>query len=86
MPARALGWEDNFIVPKQFDIEIMTLIQKKQIVPKVRNHVVREVAARMLDHCLYPTDNQYKVVSAKVVRQFPVLADTVIGTGYVSKS
>ena len=84
VPARALGWEDNFKIPKQYDIEIMAMIEKKQITPKVRSHVVREVAARMLDHCLYPTKNQYQVISAKVVQEFPVLADTRIGTGYVS--
>ena len=60
------------------------MMEKKQITPKVRNHVVREVAARMLDHCLYPTNNQYQVVAAKIIGQFPVLADTLIGTGYVS--
>ena len=80
VPARALGWEDDFKIPQQFDIEIMAMIEKKQITPKVRNHVVREV----LDHCLFPTKNQYQVVTAKVVQQFPVLADTLVGTGYVS--
>ena len=84
MPARALGWEDDFQVPRQFDIEIMRMMEKKQITPKVRNHVVREVAARMLDHCLFPTNNQYQVVASKVIRQFPMLSDTMIGTGYVS--
>jgi len=33
-------------------MEIMSMVEKKQITPKVQNHVVREVAARMLDHCL----------------------------------
>lgn len=86
VPARALGWEDDFEIPKQYDMEIMAMIEKKQITPKVRNHVVREVAARMLDHCLFPTKNQYQVVSAKIIQQFPVLADTRIGTGYVSSA
>ena len=62
----------------------MALLDKKMVTPKVRNHIVREVATRMLDHCLYPTDRQYQVVAAKVVRQFPVLADKQIGTGHVS--
>ena len=84
VPARALGWEDNFKIPRQFDIEIMSMIEKKQITPKVRNHVVREVAARMLDHCLYPTKDQYQVVATKIVQEFPVLSDTLMGTGYVS--
>lgn len=60
------------------------MIEKKLITPKVTNHVVREVAARMLDHCLFPTKNQYEVIAAKIVRQFPVLADSLVGTGYVS--
>ena len=62
----------------------MNMIEKKQITPKVQNHVVREVAARMLDHCLYPAKNQYQVVAAKTVQEFPILSDTLIGTGYVS--
>ena len=79
-----MGWEDGFEVPKQFGLEIMALLDKKMVTPKVRNHIVREVATRMLDHCLYPTDRQYQVVAAKVVRQFPVLADKQIGKGHVS--
>ena len=79
-----MGWEDGFEVPKQFGLEIMALLDKKMVTPKVRNHIVREVATRMLDHCLYPTDRQYQVVAAKVVRQFPVLADKLIGKGHVS--
>ena len=56
----------------------------KMVTPKVRNHIVREVAIRMLDHCLYSTDRQYQVVAAKVVRQFPVLGDKQVGTGHLS--
>jgi len=82
--ARALGCEDDSTILKQYDMEIMAMIEEKQITPKVRNHVVREVAARMLDHCLFPTKNQYQVVSTKIIQQFPVLADAKVGTGYVS--
>ena len=84
VPARALGWEDGFEVPKQFGLEIMALLDRKIVTPKVRNHITREVVTRMLDHCLYPTDKQYQVVASKVVRQFPILADTRVGTGHVS--
>ena len=84
VPARALGWEDDFKIPRQFDIEIISMIEKKQITPKVQNHVVRKVAAQILDHCLYPTKDQYQVVATKVVQEFPVLSDTLMGTGYVS--
>jgi len=84
VPARALGWEDRFEVPRQFDLEIMALLEKKIVIPKVRNHVAREVAARMLDHCLYPTERQFEVVASKVVQQFPILADKRVGTGHVS--
>ena len=81
VPARSLGWEDDFKIPQQFDIEIITMMERKQITPKVRNQVVREVAAWMLNHCLFPTKNQYQVVAAKTVQQFLVLADTLIGRG-----
>ena len=62
----------------------MALLDKKIVTPKGRNHITREVATRMLDHCLYLTDNQYQVVASKVIRQFPILADTCVGTGHVS--
>ena len=84
VPARALEWEDTFEVPRQVALETMALLDRKIVTPKVRNHITREVVTRMLDHCLYPMDNQYQVVASKVVRQFPVLADTCVGTGHVS--
>ena len=84
VPSRSLGWEDGFQVPKQFGLEVMALLEKKIVTPKVRNHITREVTARMLDHCLYSTERQYRVVASKVVQEFPILADTRIGTGHVS--
>ena len=84
VPARALGWEDGFEVPRQYGLEIMALLEKKIVIPKVRNHIAREVATRMLDHCLYPTERQFEVVASKIIQLFPVLADTQVGTGHVS--
>lgn len=78
-------WDGRIILKFPSNMtEIMAMIEKRQITPKVRNHVVREVAARMLDHCLFPTKNQFEVISTKIIQEFPVLADTKIGTGYVS--
>ena len=69
VPARALGWEDIFDVPRQFGLEIMALLDKKTyiVTPKVRNHITREVAGYKdaIDHCLYPTDNQYQVMASQ---------------------
>ena len=84
VPDRLPGWEDNFVLPKQFSKSIMEALASGLPLPdNARSFIVRDVAGRMLNHCKYPSTMQIGVVASKLVKQFPSLEDT-LGTGYVS--
>ena len=67
VPARALGWEDDFQVPCQFDIEIMRMVEKSNYTKSAKSCGYRSSSldARPLS---FPTNNQYQVVASHVSR------------------
>lgn len=83
VPDKLLGWEDSFIVPKQFSQKVMAEISTGSITSLTRRAITQDVAAKCLNYCKYPTMQQLEVVASKIVSTFPVLVDT-IGTGHVS--
>ena len=83
VPDRQPGWEDDFVVPKQYSQTVMIELTSGQITTTTRRAIVQDVAAKCLNYCKYPTSGQIEVVASKIVSTFPILADT-IGTGHVS--
>ena len=83
VPDRLPGWEDNFVIPKQYSEVVMAEIACGRITQVTRRAIVQDVASLCFNYCKYPTMSQLEVVSSKLVATFPVLADT-IGTGHVS--
>ena len=84
VPYHLPGWEDEFIVPKQYSEIVMAELTTGQVTDITRRAIVQDVAAKCLNYCKYPSNNQIQVVASKIVSTFPILKDT-IGTGSVSK-
>lgn len=82
VPDRLPGWEEEFVVPKQYSDIVMGELTTNQVTSTTRRAVVKDVAAKCLNYCKYPTSEQLQVVASKIVATFPNLADT-LGTGHV---
>ena len=83
VPDRETGWEDGFVVPKQYKQSVMEELSSGCITHVTRRAIVQDVAAICLNYCKYPTTKQLDVIASKIVTTFPVLADK-LGTGHVS--
>ena len=84
VPLRAIGWEHDFVVPKQYSENTMMAIVSRRITDSRRNEIVQEICSRMINYCLYPTTKQQAIVAAKLVQAFPPLKDTSFTSGHVS--
>lgn len=83
VPDRLPGWEDTFVVPKQYSQTVMAELTSGRVTGTTRRAITQDVATKCLNYCKYPTSGQLEVVASKIVAVFPILADT-IGTGHVS--
>ena len=67
VPDRETGWEDGFVVPKQYKQSVMVELSSGCITHVTRRAIVQDVAAICLNYCKYPT------IASKIVTTFPVL-------------
>ena len=82
VPDRLPGWEDNFVVPRQYSQRVMTELTIGKVTGTTRRSIIQDVASKCLNYCKYPSTHQIDTIASKIVSTFPVLADT-IGTGHV---
>ncbi len=85
VPDRLDGWEEEFVVPKQYSGSVMAALTTGRITSNVRSQITQDVATKMLSYCKYPSPEQYEKVAQKLVECFPILKDSM-GLGHVSSS
>jgi len=61
----------------------MDSINAKSITKGVRIEIVTALAFEIWNHTQYPSGEEYNAVCTKLVKEYPILKDT-IGNGYVS--
>lgn len=70
-------WLKSFTLPIQFSVRTMTAItsQKGIITQKCRTEIIQTLAGEIWRHTKYPSSNAYNVVCARLIKEFPYLAD-----------
>lgn len=85
VPDRLAGWEEEFVIPKQYSGSVMAALTTGRITSNVRAQITQDIATKMLSYCKYPSPEQYERVSQKLVETFPILKDSM-GLGHVSSN
>ena len=75
-------WLQSFQLP-QFSTKTMDSIKAKSITKGVRVEIVTALAFEIWNHTQYPSADEYNAVCTMLVKEYPILKDT-IGNGYVS--
>lgn len=86
VPEYAEGWEEDFIVPKQFSEKTMYVLQSGKMTKSARAEIVQMTASKMLNCCKYPTTQQCNEIGRKIFRDVLHGKDDTTGDGYVSGS
>lgn len=77
------GWENEFVIPKQYSGTVMIALTNVRITTNVRAQIVQDVATKMMSYCKYPSTDQYETVAIKLVTAFPILKDSM-GPGHAT--
>lgn len=81
VPNYAEGWEEDFVVPKQFSEKTMYVLQSGKITKSARSEIVQMTASKMLNCCKYPTSDQCEEIGKKI---FQDIMHSKGKDGYVS--
>lgn len=78
-------WHLQFTIPelKSFSQHVKNAVDTGIVTARARREIVQVLHTYITAHTVYPTSEQYKTVSKKLIMKFPSLKDTE-GTHYVS--
>lgn len=83
VPDYADGWEDDFAVPTQYSERTMEKLSNRNVSDFARTEIIQMTASKMLNHCKYPSTDQYTVVARKIVTDLLGGKGDTNRTGYV---
>ena len=80
------SWIKGFKIPNQYSLRTMTALvgkEKSSITSAVRSEIVSSIATLVMVNTMYPTPEEYTIISDQLVKDYPILADS-FGCGFVS--
>ena len=79
-------WHLQFEIPelKSFSQHVRNAVDSGIVTGRARREIVQVLRTYMTAHTVYPTSEQYKTVSKKLITKFPSLKDSEGTSKYVS--
>ena len=75
VPDRLAGWEEEFVIPKQYSGSVMAALTTGRITSNVRAQIAQDIATKMLSYCKYPSPEQCRVLLCITYSSITALMD-----------
>ena len=83
MYKREIGIPQNFVIPKSWRGDIMKCINSKEMTPKARNALVRDLVVHMYSYTSRPSKKFCDYAARRLTISYPFMRDA-LGNGCVS--